>query len=111
MDEVKKGKQGNLRIVHPSIAPYVLEVMYNGYQVKEKLSNGTYQPWNQVMPTMKHIVTHLSQLLLSEMTGEIDPVQHYILAERMQQKLEALFIRGEDVVQEQVINQEAEEIK
>jgi hypothetical protein len=54
------------------IEPYVIDVYYNGFQIKEKNKNGTYQPIGGPIGDINSVMIVLTQLICVKKDGKMN---------------------------------------
>ena len=78
------------------IEPYVLCVFHNGYQIKEKLKNNTYQNVGDIIPMGRenYLPLVLSQMILSKKEGELNMKEFHDLRKSIIREIENKLING-----------------
>ena len=111
MREIKEKKE-SLRIVHPFLGKYCVEVWNTGFQIKEKATNG--RDWVSVgtpLQSLQHVTHYLRQFIVSDMSGEISPQQYFKLNSDVDKELNSLFSGIPDLPSVDEIKAEGEKIE
>lgn len=97
-----------MRIKSELFGNYVVDVMFNGFQIKSKASKGDgYTPYLGVMSGEQQLIGQLAQTLLMEEDGDVSPQAFHMKKENLIKSLVAVF-SGESDPMERIIEDEEE---